>query len=79
MNGELPVSTRLAVEHLIREAAKENITIAGFAFSEEPLVIGVFGNCENPSDTQMYRALCNLVDKKVAQNGLTRIHVGEVA
>ena len=61
--GQREVITIL--ENLIRVAKRNDITIAGFAFSAEHLMFINFGNCSDMGDLRLYETLLEFRNKQI--------------
>jgi len=69
---QLPEQTKAALYYLLQTAAKDNVTIAGFAFSENPPSVTNFGNCTDCGEIKLYELLCEMAaDKRRAGQVLT--------
>lgn len=61
---KIPEQTKQALYYLIQTAQKEGVTIAGFAFSENPPSITNFGNCTDCGEIKLYEKLCEMAEDK---------------
>jgi hypothetical protein len=78
MKPALPDKTQAALEHLLRMASEEKVTVAGFAFCKEPICILNFGNCPDADDIQLFRMLCAVVDGQKQKGQAITQFIGRV-
>lgn len=57
------------LENIIRVGRRNNIIVAGFAFSIESPMLVNFGNCSDCGDIRLYEKLVNLRNAQI-KNGL---------
>ena len=76
--NKMPDPVRFLIEDLIRTAKEHHITVAGFAFSAEPLCFTNFGNCSDMAKIKLYELLCEMAEEKRARGQVIQEFVGEV-
>lgn len=67
------------LENVIRVARRNNIYVAGFAFSADSPMLVNFGNCSDCGDLKLFEKLISLRNKELERSGqITQTIVEEV-